>query len=298
MSEPINTDFKRIGELFYRRVSNASTEASFQGFIRHAFEAFDDMARLGNYEFLVLNYPSIDKNENLRLVVVPSYSNPDLNGVEMQGSVPVTDISSGIDTIMSQLEGYLTAEFSGLLLSELPRDISSRIYGQMQTQPYGKVACFNGMTIYFNKGTDLIRRAEIQRPEGPLSQAIQIISRDMAATSWMAEEKGSKPVKCGKLDQIGRELLAHANRICVNVSYHFKEDRTKDLIHERCIIVRDGSCYHWQYHTNSALDVGLPAALFPKLATLFGLIQQNFDVSAFDNFKIQTPREASYAKAR
>jgi len=277
-----DTDFSRIGELFYKDASTQNEPVSVAGFIKTAFKKYDaSYVRPGligpskRFTFLgkdKRSFVSFDLMQGLRC--------PEVSACLLFAE------NVSFSAIIERLHGQLSADFTGIDPAEIEKVTGTR---PQRKQDYANLGVLG---LYFspNPDADIVQRAVLEKTRF-FSTPVPLILGETV------------------LDIPTYALLSCANKITLNNQISFRDEKqpdTIDLLARQALRDRVQEClsrillqeqseiyhpqngiYHWSHKIWVTNKEGMPYCVLPNLESLFAPIQDKFDENSFQNLVIQ-----------
>lgn len=250
-----DTDFSRIGELFYKEVGEEEN-TSLEGFLKHAFTTYAQKYLRGGGIGGTKQITYSGMRGKLSLLIIPFDSMPDLSSMRIESE------TKDITALLKLLKGDISAEFSKLKVEDISEQVRKEI-SRTRKENYAQVS---DMRFYFSLN-----------PKTP--EAIQRITLQNSLVKSAKSEEFEKGLAA---------TLLTADHILMNNPFYADDDPNKYLINESCGITQP---YKWHcifdYSIKTVNNKSLPANLFQRLNEVFELAKHDFNAISYRTMKIE-----------
>jgi len=242
-----DTDFRRIDELFYRRVGKEQRVSDLKGIIITSFSDYAEkfLRTRRRAEAKQVMYSGEGNRSNLFLTIFTNNGGfPDLAGLRIRGR------TNDLDYLLANLRGELTAEFSGYSLED---------HDERRCSPDKDNSIMVG-NLVLQLSQNPVKPKEVER-------------------AVLVKKALKKPalIEMTLMDENTLGVLRKAARISVLCSSYVDGFSTKDRIDEEATIINPGNgIFSLDYRIKTANAEGLPGDVLEPLERLFSIIKKDF----------------------
>ncbi|MBI1969579.1 hypothetical protein HYS48_02700 [Candidatus Woesearchaeota archaeon] len=265
------TDFSKVGELFFEEVGTRPKEIALQQFVEHALHAYQkEQLAVGDFTTKQVTYGNPATQTHLSFLVSASRGQPAIFGLQLAG------MGNAFAAFFDPLQGYLTAEYTGLPFPEVDETLAPRILqslGEQQAQGNMHSAFVGSLHLSLTPELSITKAALEHRKRKLLGREIVPVRLEDAV-----------------LDESARALLASAQRVSVSNSFYRRQNPHDELIQESCDITQPvRGTYQVTYRVQSAAGNALPPEAFPRAEKIFDAIKHGLDATAYGTMKTINP---------
>ena len=273
-SNPIDTDFSRLEELFYksRTSQEKKKEISLKGFITFALSHYGERyysINDGNIRFKKYTFKPNTGEEAFELTVYAISQVPSVNQISMSGN------TNSLTKLLKNLDGETEIRFKTAKLS----DLGIKMRGELGCKPDGSSylqAGRIGLNLRLNSEDIYIEKASLQQTHSKL----------LTGKTYFEPLELSAVIR-GGLSRLEKRVLRRASTIHVNQDLYEGNNKKKELTRIECIIQKNNKRYLWTYQTRSANAYGnINSECLSQLNKLFNMIKNAFTPEVFFNIKV------------
>ena len=290
-----DTDFKKIGELFFNDPTEKYESVSLHGFLTYAFKQYaakflqTSSTGLAQTAF----YTSDNKRTRILLDIISPSGFPDLTGLTIEAE----DID--FSTVMKNLRGRVSAEYSGVNGHKI-EEITGRPVAPFKVKNRVQIG---PMGIYFSQdpsNPDLVQRAVLEtepklgRPQQQLFLGEEILNDSelkilSEASVISVDHVFSRPSNGIKAIKPRTLSFNFTNWYASLVGFDISDNPGASIQEQSRIIHPEEGKYNLLYKMWATSNEGLPGYMLPRLEEFFNFFQTRFSKRSFKLMKLREP---------